>query len=240
MPAAALPFLLVLFLVLAAPGAEAQSQTGAQSSGEASELTRSLAALKAGGSEFYLHPLESGWVWQAVDSQPPFHAMTFAPEGQSQRGWTDGLQLGILRDDARTPEDLLGWAERRLATECRDLRRSGLEQGETDEGWSEAWRLFSCPSRLDEGPGNRERGEIRLLRAVQGERAAYLIARIWRTDSFEAAVPVSQSEVEQARDLLAAGGPCLRDSARSTCPFYSSMGLGALDDAKPYGVFNVR
>lgn len=252
MPAAALPILAVLLaascgaLVSAVP-AVAQAETPATP-------LRSLAALKADGPEFYLHPLEQGWIWQAVESEPPHHVMTFTPEDQSQRGWTDALLLGIRRGDRRPPQDLLAWAERQLATQCRDLRRSGLEQGETADGWAEAWRLFSCPSRrvadgsagqvgggqVGGGQVGGGVGEIRLLRAVQGERAGYLIARVWRRPAFEADSPIGQQEIQLARSLLTAGDPCLRDSLRSTCPFYSSMGLGALDDAKPYGVFDVR
>ena len=256
MPAAALPILAVLLaaswgalggaLVSAVP-AVAQAETPATP-------LRSLAALKADGPEFYLHPLEQGWIWQAVESEPPHHVMTFTPEDQSQRGWTDALLLGIRRGDRRPPQDLLAWAERQLATQCRDLRRSGLEQGETADGWAEAWRLFSCPSRrvadgsagqvgggqVGGGQVGGGVGEIRLLRAVQGERAGYLIARVWRRPAFAADSPIGQQEIQLARSLLTAGDPCLRDSLRSTCPFYSSMGLGALDDAKPYGVFDVR
>ena len=249
MPVAALPIFLVLLATFggAAFGttpAAAQGQSGVPSSQTDDSPLRSLAALKAGGPEFYLHPLEQGWVWQAVESEPPHHVMTFTPEGQSQRGWTDGLLLSLLRDDTGEPQDLLGWAERRLATECRDLRRSNLEQGETPDGWAEAWRLFSCPSRRAESHGGGQvgsgQGEIRLLRAVQGERAGYLIARVWRRPAFGTDSPIGQREIQEARALLAAGGPCLRDSLRSTCPFYSSMGLAALDETKPYGVFDVR
>lgn len=228
-----LPLLLVLVLVAAAPAVQAQSES--PSPDRTAALDRALAALKAGGSEFYLYPLPQGWTWQAVDSEPPYYAMTFLPEGQPQQGWDDALILSIHRGEAMEPQDLLGWAERRLATVCRDLRRSGVEQGRTAEDWPEAWRLFVCRERL-----NDSRGEVRLLRAVQGESASYLAARVWRMPAVVAGSPVGQSEVQQARDLLAEGGPCLRDSARSACPFYSSMGLGALEDAEPYGVFNVR
>lgn len=227
------PLLLALLLVAAAPAVQAQSESPSPEA--TAGLDRGLAALKAGGSEFYLYPLPQGWTWQAVDRETPYYAMTFLPDGQPQRGWDDALILSIHRGEAMEPRDLLGWAERRLATACRDLRRSGVEQGAGADDWPEAWRLFVCRERLD-----NSRGEVRLLRAVQGESASYLAARVWRMPVFASGSPVGQSEVQQARDLLAEGGPCLRDSARSACPLYSAMGLGALEDAVPYGVFNVR
>ncbi len=227
---ALLPAALVA-LVAAAPAARAQAQSpygGTPPEGP-------LAALKAGEAEYYLHPVPEGWTWQLVDSESPYHAITFLPEGQPRRGWTDGLVLGLRRDGALSPQALLTWAERRLATECRDLRRSGLEQGRSAEGWDEAWRLLACRSRRDDG-----RGEVQLLRAVQGEGAGYLIRRVWRTPAFDAAFPVGQSEVEVARGLLASGDPCLQDSAARACPPFTAMGLGSIEAAKPYGVFEIR
>jgi hypothetical protein len=224
---------LLAAVALAGPAAaqQAESPYGEMRSGP-------LAALKAAPSEFYVHSVPEGWSWQEVDSNPPVHAITFLPEGQPRRGWTDALVLTLYAGRAVPPEGLLVRAERELATKCRDLRRSGTEVGRIEEGgWAEGWQLLACRQTLNGGGG-----EVHVLHAVQGESASYLARRVWRTPPIGAEFPVGQSEVEVAREILAQGTPCLQDAERPDrrCPSWSAMGLGSIGEEQPYGVFELR
>jgi hypothetical protein len=199
-----------------------------------------LAALKGGDAEYYLHAVPTGWSWQEVESEAPYHAITFLPEGQPRRGWTDALVLALFAGQAKPPQGLLVAAEREMATECRDLRRSDVETGVSEAGFDEAWQLLACRSKLGPGP-ETGRGEIQLLHAIQGRDSGYLIRRVWRTQSMDDGLPVGQETVEAARGGLRAAQVCRQDTGgRTACPPFTAMGLGSIETDKPYGVFQLQ
>lgn len=199
------------------------------------------AVLKGGAAEFYIHPLPERWSWQLVDSAPPFHAITFLPEGQARTGWTEGVVMSVFVGRPVPPQGLLVEAERRLATRCRDLRRSATEAVTSEAGWAEAWQLLACAQTLDAGGRPQGGGEVHLLRAIQGQDAGYLVRRVWRTPSIGAEFPVGQGEVEATRALLGEGRVCRSDlGGAKGCPSYAAMGIGSIEDQRPFGVFELR
>jgi hypothetical protein len=229
---------LALFLaLLAAPAAAQESGSGSAFEGMPEGP---LGALKGGEGEYYLHAVPPGWSWQAVESDAPYHAITFLPEGQPRRSWTDALVLSVFATQARPPQGLLVAAEREMATECRDLRRSDVETGVTAAGFDEAWQLLACRSKLGPGP-EAGRGEIQLLHAIQGTDSGYLIRRVWRTEAIDGGIPVGQDAVEAARRAMAAGQVCRQDAGgAAACPPFTAMGLGSIETNKPYGVFQLQ
>jgi hypothetical protein len=199
------------------------------------------AILKGGPQEFYIHPLAERWSWEQVESDGRVHTIGFLPEGAQRSGWSDAVRMTVYVGRAAPPEGLLVEAERDLAIRCRDLRRSETETRSSARGWAEAWQLLSCSRTLDPAGRRTERGEVHLLRAIQGKSSGYLIRRVWRLPPDDGGIPVGQGEVEAARKMLSGGLVCREDlSGDKACPSYATLGLASIEDEKPYGVFEMR
>jgi len=195
------------------------------------------AVLFGGGDEVYIAGLPAGWRKQAEASDALGHRADWFPPGQTLKNWRDRITLQLIpkvagSDTEQAPERFLDnlailWTENCEAVMVTETK------SEPVNGYAAGSRLIACTRDKQSGKGN-----VSLYRVVAGDRALYVIQRVYRMAPFSTdGVPLAGADLDLGRAAVDFGTACERGTATRPCPADWRPVLAPIDPERKLVVF---
>ena len=191
------------------------------------------AVLFGGGDEVYIAGLPAGWRKQAEASDALGNRADWFPPGQTLKNWRDRLTLQLIPDVAgQVPERFLDNLVALWTESCEAVMVTEVENEQVN-GYAAGSRLIACTRDKQSG-----KGSVSLYRVVAGERALYVVQRVFRVPPFSTdGVPVAGADLDLGRAAVDFGTACQRGTAIRPCPADWRPVLAPLDPERKLIVF---
>ena len=169
---------------------------------------------QTGGEQLFVPP-PPGWIVIHNANEDGVETTGLSPQGQTAESWTDMLAVAVTPGaPKKTPQDILKDKLAEIETACESVGAGpvGIAQ---ENGYDTAMRAIACPRTKSLG-----KGEISLLKAMNGKERSYLIIRAWRGPAFEKdQMPLPAETTKQWLAFMNRVVLCdSRDPARHPCP----------------------
>lgn len=191
------------------------------------------AVLLGGAGEYYIAALPAGWSKRTEIADATGHHGDWLPEGQSLARWRDRITLQAVPELAGTaPRTFLDQMTNLRWETCDDVFATEVESADLN-GFPTGFRIIACTRDT-----RTDTGTIALLRAVAGERALYVVQRVFQVAPFEpGSFPVSGDELATGRNEIEYGLACRRGHLQRPCPVAWRAVLDGLAPDRPLAVF---
>lgn len=188
-----------------------------------SPVSRILAALlllsgpalaQTTGEQLFVPP-PSGWTIVHSANEDGIETTGLSPQGQTAENWSDMLAVAVTQGaPKKAPQDVLKDKLTEIEAACDSVGAGpvGIAQ---ENGYDTAMRAIACPRTKTLG-----KGEISLIKAMNGKERSYLIIRAWRGPAFEKdQMPLPAETTKQWLAFMNRVVLCdSRNPARHPCP----------------------
>ncbi len=189
--------------------------------------------LFGGGDEVYIAGLPAGWRKQAEASDTLGTRADWLPAGQTLEDWRDRITLQLIPDMAgQAPERFLDGLAALWTENCEAVMVTEVESAPVN-GYAAGTRLIACTRDKQSG-----KGSVSLYRVTTGERALYVVQRMYRVPPFSTeGVPLAGTDLDLGRAAVDFGTACARGTATRPCPADWRPILAPLDPKRKLVVF---
>ncbi len=191
------------------------------------------AVLLGGAGEYYIAALPAGWSKRSEIADEMGRHGDWLPGGQTLARWRDRITLQVVPEMAgRTPRTFLDQMTDLRAQVCDGIFATEVESASLN-GFSIGFRIIACTRDTRTGTGS-----VTLLRAVSGERALYVVQRVFQVAPFEPGTfPIDGGTLDAARADIEYGLPCRRGQPQRPCPLAWREVLDGLPAERSLAVF---
>lgn len=189
--------------------------------------------LVGGDGEYYIAGLPSGWQVKPQDGEALESYGEWIPVDQTPQGWRDLITVQLFPQLANfPPEKFLERVVSHYAKFCDDVFVTDIDAGKVNE-YATAFRVFACTRDQ-----RSDKGNVAMIRAVMGEKAFYVVQRVYRVPAFtKATFPIPGDKLVAGQKAIAFGLACNRKDGKHPCPAEWTATLNAVSDSQPLLIY---